>query len=240
MNASGAWASAAPTFAPAMAEARAYHRLLARHVQEFVGRRVLEIGFGHGGLAAALPEVELFVGLDQDRAAVAAARAEQSERLRFLVGDVENQRQMRRLARFQFDTVLCANVLEHLDHDGAAIANMLDVLATAGHLILIVPAFPSLQNDLDRLAGHLRRYRRADLVEKLPIDARLVTAGYLNPVGALGWWANRFRRHVDLRSAAIASQVRFFDRWLAPLSAWLTPLCFRWFGQSLLVVAVKR
>jgi len=63
-----------------------------------------------------------------------------------------------------FDLVLAADVIEHLDSDLAALREFVRVLRPGGHLVLTVPAFPSLWGPQDIVAQHRRRYRRSPLV----------------------------------------------------------------------------
>jgi hypothetical protein len=117
---------------------------------------------------------------------------------------------------------------------------MLGLLVPGGRLLLLVPACPALYGDLDRLAGHHRRYRRRDLARlaaALPCRVRLLE--HFNPLGGLGWWLNRFRRHRDLDSRGVNRQIVLFDRFLVPLSRALDPLTRNIFGQSLICVLEK-
>jgi 2-polyprenyl-3-methyl-5-hydroxy-6-metoxy-1,4-benzoquinol methylase len=61
------------------------------------------------------------------------------------------------------DIVIAMDVLEHLDDDRAALAEFLRILKPSGHLILTVPAFPSLWGLQDELSQHRRRYRMRPL-----------------------------------------------------------------------------
>ena len=58
------------------------------------------------------------------------------------------------------DTVVLVNVLEHILDDGLAMRSIHDLLRPGGHLLLFVPAMPSLYSELDRRHGHHRRYTR--------------------------------------------------------------------------------
>ncbi len=55
------------------------------------------------------------------------------------------------------------DVLEHLDDDAETLAALHQALAPGGSLVVTVPAGPSLFCDIDRLAGHRRRYTREGL-----------------------------------------------------------------------------
>ena len=61
-------------------------------------------------------------------------------------------------------TVLARDVLEHVD-DAAAMAEITRVLRPGGHALITVPGWPVLWGPRDEAAGHLRRYRRRDLLK---------------------------------------------------------------------------
>lgn len=62
------------------------------------------------------------------------------------------------------DLLLAADVIEHLDDDRAALREFVRVLRPGGHLVLTVPAFPSLWGPQDIVSHHRRRYRRSALL----------------------------------------------------------------------------
>jgi len=226
----------AETYSSAIATADRYTRWIVETFRPFIGRRLLEVGVGHGGHRGALPALERYVGIDLDAAAVAAApRLDPSDRL--LVGDVSDPAVARLLAEERLDTVLCVNVLEHIEDDGAAVANLLGILVPGGHLLLFLPAFPALFSAMDRLAGHRRRYVKSDLARLAArAGGTLRESRYFNPLGGLGWWANRWLPHRSLNAGAVNGQIRFFDRFALPVSRRLDPLFRGIFGQSLVGV----
>lgn len=227
------------TFSSSMGQAHNYRRWLADSFGPYLGRNLLEVGIGDGGFADLLPQGTRYTGLDIDPELVRLASRE-LPRHTFLEADVCDRSLTARLGAGAYDTVLCCNVLEHLEDDGLALGNMVDLLAVGGHLLLFVPALPALFNDLDRCAGHLRRYTLADLPARLPDPVQPLKLHYFNPLGGIGWWLNRWLRHDSLEGAKVERQVLFFDRFVLPLSRLLTPVTRRFFGQSLICVARKR
>ncbi len=79
-----------------------------------------------------------------------------------------------------FDAAVCAEVLEHLDDDDAAVGELARVLRPGGLLLVTVPANPYRYDWTDRWAGHRRRYEAREL------DERLRGAG-LRDVRVQGW-----------------------------------------------------
>jgi ubiquinone/menaquinone biosynthesis C-methylase UbiE len=53
---------------------------------------------------------------------------------------------------------IALDVLEHVERDDIALSELLRVTKSGGHLILNVPAMPSLWSDWDVALGHYRRY----------------------------------------------------------------------------------
>ena len=65
------------------------------------------------------------------------------------------------------DVVVALDVLEHLDDDRRALGEILRVLRPGGVLLTTVPAYPFLWSSHDEALGHRRRYRRAELRERV-------------------------------------------------------------------------
>lgn len=227
------------TFSSSMEGARNYNRWVISAFAPFIGRSLLEIGMGHGGFYDHFPPLDTYVGLDIDGELVAHARARYPDR-RFVQADVADPSLLDQLSDVRFDTVLCVNVLEHVVDDRAAVVGLLRLLEPGGHLLIFVPAFRQLYTDLDRLAGHLRRYTKSEVAALVdPADGEIRRLEYFNPVGALGWWANGLKRHDSLESKAVTGQVAFFDTYVLPVSKMLNTITRPVFGQSV-VCAVRK
>ena len=66
-----------------------------------------------------------------------------------------------------FGLVVCTDVLEHIEHDGAALNELARVLVPGGILILTVPAYQWAWTEHDRYLGHVRRYDSRRLLSLL-------------------------------------------------------------------------
>ena len=89
------------------------------------------------------------------------------------------------------DTIVCLNVLEHIEDDRGVLRRLHDSLAPGGRLLLLVPAHQWLFGSIDRAIDHHRRYERAGLVRKLEEAGFLVEhTQFFNRLGVLGWWLN--------------------------------------------------
>lgn len=230
---------ASSTYSAAVAEATDYTAWVLDLFETSIRGAVLEIGVAHGGYAERLAGAPGYCGVDIDGGAVDTAKA-RFPAARFAVADIADHDTMTALGS-EFDTVLCLNVLEHVARDRDAVANMLARLRPGGRLCLFVPAHQTLYNDMDRLAGHERRYTAALLRERVAgLPGSVVRADYVNPIGGLGWFLNRGVKHDDLNGRLADKQIRFFMRYLMPLSKALTPLTRGVFGQSLAAEIVRR
>jgi len=230
----------AETYSSAIADAQNYMKWLVDTFRPYLRGRILEVGIGHGHYSAFLGECGQYLGVDLDEESVAAARANFPAR-RFEHCDILNRLQLHALSPEGADAIVSINVLEHIEDDATAIANLVDVLRPGGHLLLSVPALMMLYNDLDRLAGHCRRYTIARLRHLLAAQPlNVVQLRYFNPIGGLGWWLNSLKRHDSLNSAGINGQIRFFDQYIVPVSKALDPLFRPFFGQSITCIARRR
>jgi SAM-dependent methyltransferase len=104
-----------------------------------------------------------------------------------------------------FDLVLATDVIEHVDDDRRALAEIARVLAPGGAVLITVPTFPSLWGTQDRIAQHKRRYRLRPLVAKIE-DAGLAAMSqyYFNYLLFVPIWAAR--RIIDMLRIALKSE----------------------------------
>jgi len=214
-----------------MAEAKNYNRYLLSVItgQLRADDSVLDFGAGAGTFAARLHEAGVrLVAIEPDR--------ELSRRLIALgipthlsIGDIADR---------SIDLVYTLNVLEHIADDGAAVREIARVLKPGGRLVAYVPAFTILWTAMDDRVGHVRRYRRADLVGLLRAAGfRASHAGY---VDSLGFAASLVYRLTQNSEGEInRSALRLYDRLIFPLSRALDRLLSRVLGKNLLVLATK-
>jgi len=215
-----------------MEEAVRYNRFLLSELVRWAAglQSVLDFGAGNGRFALALRERGVEVAaLEPDPLLAGAIRA----RGVAAFGSLE-ELGMRRL-----DGIYSINVLEHLEDDRAVLAAFRRRLATGGRLFLYVPAFPILFSANDTRVGHLRRYRRRELV------ARVREAGFAvesaRHVDSLGFAAGLGYRLFGRRDGGLdPAKVRLYDSTVFPLSRRLDRLCDRFFGKNLLLRASAR
>ena len=177
-----------------MGKLEPYNRWLADRFRGALGRRVLEIGAGFGNMTRQLLGRELVVASDLDPVALeylrGTFRGEPEVRIasyRFPV--TEDQRS--EIRALGIDTVVCLNVLEHIEDDAGALADFYALLPSGGRVVLIVPALARLYGTLDEHLRHFRRYEKDELAEKLRAAGFAVEdCRFLNRPGIVGWYVN--------------------------------------------------
>lgn len=225
------------TYSSAMASAHRYMDWMISPFKPHLRGDIVEIGIGHGSYYEALVPFGAYLGVDIDERSISAAKI-RFPNGKFAKADILHPGFLNDLLPTKADSIVSINVLEHVHDDAGAIKNLVDALKPGGRLMISVPAMMSLYNDLDRLAGHHRRYSIDDfrrILSGLPVEVEKLC--YFNPIGGLGWWVNRFRRHESLNSDAVNGQIEIFEKYVLPVSRALDPLTRRFFGQSLICIA---
>lgn len=222
----------------ALAEARNYYRWIQREFQPFLGKRILEVGAGKGTFSSFILECQpqrLWLLEPTQRFISVLQRMFHSiPEVQVMPGSLERAQAV--LKGEGLDTIVCVNVLEHIEDDGAALMIMRGLLeGDRGRLLLFVPALPFVYGSLDLAFGHVRRYRKADLLGKLArAGFEPVRCKYVNALGVLGWW---YQGRILRNQTLSVSSVRWYDQYAIPLVATVERYVPFPFGQSLLVIA---
>ncbi|MCK6553699.1 bifunctional glycosyltransferase/class I SAM-dependent methyltransferase [Candidatus Binatia bacterium] len=189
--------------------ARRYNEWVWSLCAEWVGDRVLEVGSGIGTITSFMRNRERVVATDSDphHLEVLHRTLDRFPNIDVRATDWENPAEIAHLHDERFDTILCLNVLEHIERDEEALATFAGLLPAGGRLVLQVPAMRSLYGEIDRAVGHYRRYDREELVARLErAGFRVRQAFYFNLPGILAWWLNA---RVLRRKTVPGVQVRF-------------------------------
>lgn len=215
-----------------LAVAPRFNRWMFDRIAPWIGDAVVEIGSGIGNLSQFLVDRQRVLLTDTEP----AYRAHLERRF----GDLAHVR-IRALTLPDlppdlrggvFDTVVCLNVLEHIEHDLAALIAMRDLVRRGGAVVLLVPAVPALYGQLDRALGHYRRYTPRglrDVFGNAQLDVRHLE--YFNLAGVPGWW---LVGRVLKRSLLPQGSLRLYDA-LVPLFKLERFVPWR-LGQSLIAI----
>jgi glycosyltransferase involved in cell wall biosynthesis len=200
----------------AFADAPNFNRWMADTIRPYVGNDVLEIGAGMGNLTRLLlPGRKRYVATDIDREHLERLRARLSHRPRLETAELNAaDGACRETYRGQMDTVVCLNVLEHIEDDCGALRNIHSMLRDGGRVVILVPCGQSIFNSLDEELGHFRRYSEDRLRQKMTeAGFHVETVLRFNRASRPGWWLNGT---VLKRRAISRIQLKNFDRlvWL--------------------------
>lgn len=213
----------------AMAEAERYNAFLVETVvRAFApGSSLLDFGAGIGTFALMLRERGF---------SVEAVEPDDEQRRRLTAAGIRASRSTGDLGDGTVEGAYTLNVLEHIEDDGDALRELHRVLRPDAVLVVYVPALPWLFTAMDARVGHVRRYRRAELVE------RIAGAGFeireVRFVDSLGVLATLAYRLVGSRDGSVDPRsVALYDRFVFPLSRMSDRLLERIVGKNLLVIA---
>jgi glycosyltransferase involved in cell wall biosynthesis len=220
-----------------MATLSPYNRWLHERFEHYLGSRILEVGSGVGN------QTRFFV---DDREQVIASDIE-PHYLRELVARFGERKNVR-IASYPFplspkdadelisskvDTIVCMNVLEHIEDDRTTLSDFARLLPTGGHLVLLVPSMKALYGTLDKHLNHFRRYSADELRGAVTAAGfEVETLRFLNRPAVLGWWLSS---KVLKRRVVPKGQLKAF-KWVMPLLR-LEEKNEPNFGLSLLVLA---
>jgi len=208
---------------------------LAGAIKPWVKQHVLEVGAGLGTMTTKLLPAKSYVAGESDPMNLEFLQN------RFATHPFVDVRRMDLTEPADFadlppiDTVLCVNVLQHIEDDTDALRNAYEVLEPDGKLIVVVPQGRWLYGSLDKALGHCRRYSRAELEEKLKkagFDLEEVKSFHRS--GTIPW----FILSKVLRCRSLGK----YRTWVYDKLVWLWRLCERCLpvpGLSLIAIGRK-
>ena len=210
---------------------------MADTIRPYVGERVLEIGAGIGNLTRALiPRRKRYVAADIDSEHLSrlATRFQHRPNLLIRYCDLSRPGDFTDLST-SMDSVICLNVLEHVEDDLQGLRNIYSVLKPGGRAIILVPHGQEIFGTLDVALGHFRRYSHAELKGKMEqVGFRVERILDFNRISRPPWYVSgRILKRTTLGSG----QMKLFDRfvWLwRSIDAYLP-----WPPTSIIAIAVK-
>lgn len=216
-----------------MSQAVWYNRWTLNKFEEHLRGEILEVGCGIGNFTGSLLKYGNVWAIDINKKYI-QKKNNPSKVLHLGFGDIEKGKYF--FSKKKFDTIVCLNVLEHIENDDKALLNIKKLLKSKGKLILLVPVHAKIYGEIDRSIGHFRRYNPSQLVSKISLlGFKLACEKQLNLIGALGWWYSGKilkRKQVDIKS------INFFNL-LAPIFLSIENFIKIPFGTSVLLVFKK-
>ena len=214
-----------------------FNSWMADTIRPHVRKRVLEIGAGMGNLTRALARgTQRYIATDIDPEHLSRLRT----RLRHYLNVETHACNLSNPVDFEpfaeeVDTVICLNVLEHIEDDLTGLRNIYSALSPGGRAIVLVPCGQEIYGQLDTILGHYRRYSVSQF------RSRVEEAGFqveqilkFNRISRPGWFITG---KLMKRSRISRFQLKIFDRlvWLWRRIDRFVP----WKPTSLIAIAVK-
>ena len=176
-----------------LAELDRYNFWLFEQIAEALGQRVIEVGAGTGNITQFLAgNGRAVMATDVVPNYRRTLQETFADRPNVQVGTFNlDQAAPAEYVSEQFDTVVCLNVLEHIENDLFALQQMHNVLAPGGKLALLVPSHQFLYGEFDRAVGHFRRYERRGLRKLLERAGFQVSeTKFFSMAAMLPWFIN--------------------------------------------------
>jgi glycosyltransferase involved in cell wall biosynthesis len=231
------YADAGKVALDALEQAPRFNRWMYSSIRKHLGARIAELGAGRGNLSKLLKEGANVLVTDN--------RDDYLDELRERWGHLPNVRVARLdllnagdysvLNEFKADTVVCLNVLEHIQDDAAVLRNLQQVLPPGCKVVFLVPFDQKLYSRFDQEIGHFRRYSKAELEDKMrAAGLKVECQHYFNKAGVIAWWVGN----------RLFGQ-RCITSWQLKVYNFLTPLfrlldyCLPMQGLSTVVVGSK-
>lgn len=175
-----------------LSRAPKFNTWMADIIRPYVGQNVLEIGAGIGNLTKRLIPREKYCITDINPFYLQMTNNLKDDKPYLTVSYLDlNDISVFLKDKKTFDTVICLNVIEHLDDDVKAITNIADLLCDGGKAVVLVPRGQWAFGTLDEVLGHKRRYSEKmlkDLSDKA--ELKIETIIQFNRVSTIPWIIN--------------------------------------------------
>jgi len=231
------YADAGKVALDALEQAPKFNQWMYEAIRSHLGRQVAELGSGRGNLSKYLKQHGAFLATDYrgDYLDELSERWGHLPNFNLAPLDLSDSGAFEVLRGFAPDTVVCMNVLEHIEDDRAVLVNLSRVLPKDSRLVFLVPFNPKLTSEFDRQIGHFRRYASGELEAKMTEAGFVVERQfYFNKVGVPAWW---FGNRLCGQRSLTSWQLKLYN-FLTPLFRVIDPM-LPMSGLSTIVVARK-
>lgn len=210
-------------------------------IKPFVNGDVLEVGSGIGiyseKLIGGSKVGTVFLSdIDPSYLRLLKRKFRKFQNVRVVKLDLNSDSDFGRLKR-KFDSIVCMNVLEHIEEDSLAMKRIRDALRNGGRMVLLVPAHKFLYNIQDKKVGHFRRYTKHEVEEKArDLGFEVERIFYFNFFSIFGWYLyGSILKRFNINEGAFG----IFD-FLVPLLKFLDSYALLNFTGLSLVVILKK
>ncbi|MBC7463017.1 MAG: methyltransferase domain-containing protein [Actinobacteria bacterium] len=142
----------------------------------------------------------------------------------------------------KYEYIYTSNVLEHIEDDERVLKDLYQALTSSGTIGIYVPAFPFLFSGMDVAVGHVRRYRRKELISKVQrAGFEVKSCHYADFIGYFASIALKIVGFKGRTNLGSTGSLKFYDSWVYPLSRVLDNAGFKYLvGKNLILIARKK
>jgi SAM-dependent methyltransferase len=182
-----------PAILHVLSNANRFNRWMADVVSPYLGESVLELGAGMGNLSRLLsPRKRRYIATDIDEEHLSRLRFRLQHRpnLETAICDLMRPEHFEPF-RGQMDSVVCLNVVEHIQDDLQGLSNIYSTLRPGGRAVVLVPQGQGVYGTLDEVLGHFQRYSSNELETKMTkVGFRVERVLEFNRITYPGWFVN--------------------------------------------------
>lgn len=228
--------NASISWLPYMTQTTNYNDWIFRLFKDYVGDHVVDIGSGYGTFINYINGHKQVISIEPSTEGYEYMKEafKDNNNISLINGDFNDKSVLDGLSGKDIDTVICLNVLEHIENDKKTISNINKCLKKGGKFILYVPALSIIYGTLDEALGHYRRYDKGTLEELLKSHGfRIIKSRYVNFIGAFSWFL-----YSRIKKSRIPAEKRilFYDKYIVPVVSVIESFISPPFGQSLLII----
>lgn len=200
-----------PEILDVLSNAPRFNKWMADTIRPYLGRNVIELGAGIGNLTVQLAGRRrryISADIDDEHLARLRSRLQYRRNVEVCHCDLQCPADFERFTN-SLDSVICLNVLEHVENDALALSNIRSVLVPGGRALILVPEGMSVYGSLDEVLGHYRRYSETELRDKMQqAGFHIEEIIHFNRISRPAWFVNgRLLR----RRSFSRLQIRLFD-----------------------------
>jgi len=218
-----------------MSVATWYNWWTTQKFEKYLKGTILDAGCGHGSFTKSLTDYGVVTAIDTDSHCIKKTKKLVGLQAKVGYGNIEENSYFFGKAK-RFDSIVCINVIEHIQNDTKTVKNLISLLKPKGHLIILAPSHPFLHGSIDTAIGHYRRYTKSSISSLFSNHMSIRFMRRINFFGAIGWFVSGkllHTQHVSSRSLKIFNT-------LAPVILRAEDIIEPPIGTSILVIAQKK
>lgn len=175
----------------AITDADKFNKWMYATIQPHCSGKILEVGSGIGNISSFFIEDKSDITLSDVRQNYVEILEKQFPQNNALLLDLvlDDFDTVYQDQLGSFDTIFALNVIEHIEDHKLAMKNIHKLLKPGGKAVILVPAFQSLYNRIDKELYHFRRYTRKTLLAIFDESQfKISHSRYFNFTGIFAWF----------------------------------------------------